>query len=346
VTGFLDTTHRNVLWFTRAAESGELVLRPRYQRNPVWLHPQKSFLIDTVLRGYPVPEIYMQDVVSADATQKHFVVDGQQRLTACLEFVAGEFELSPKESPDWPEMTFEDLATDEKTKVLSYVFVVRLMPDIDEDELRSIFRRLNRYNLALNKQELRHATYWGEFIASMERIADHDFWADSGLFSANDVRRMLDVEFVSELAVGWISGPQNKKTTLDRWYGTYEEEFPDRRTVEEVFNDVLGELGQILPDIRRTRWARGSDFYSLFLCVADHTTELPLASEKRALAAQKLTVFGDEVTAALAKDAPHRPAALVKRYADAVSRAASDLARRQERIDVLELVLGDVFAAV
>jgi len=47
-----------------------------------------------------------------------------------------------------------------------------------------------------------------------------------------------------------------------------------------------------------------------------------------------------------AKDARQQPTPLVKRYTDAVSRAASDLGRRQERIEVLEFVLQDVFAAV
>jgi hypothetical protein len=53
---------------------------------------------------------------------------------------------------------------------------------------------------------------------------------------------MLDVEFVSELAIAVLRGPQNKKASLDRWYRTYEEEFEERAEIEQTFEQVLGEL--------------------------------------------------------------------------------------------------------
>jgi len=340
---FLQTTHHNVSWFKKAADDGELVIRPRYQRNPVWLKPQKSSLIDTILRGFPVPELYMQELIETDGSQEHVVVDGQQRVTTCLEFVSGEFEISEKESDKWGGLGFYDLTEDEQRIIWKYPFVVRIIPDIPEDEVKDIFTRLNRYNMALNKQELRHATYWGEFITCVEGIAENDFWGESGIFSANDVRRMLDVEYISELAVGVLHGPQNKKNSLDRWYKIYEAEFPDRHFLEEVFASVLGELAHVLPDLRHTRWRRSSDFYTLFLVFADHVEDLPLNREERALAQGKLTAFGDQVSAFLAADSGGKGKSAVSKYAKAVARAATDLANRTERSKQLEAVLKDVF---
>lgn len=347
MTDFTETTRRTPSWIKRAIDSNLLEVKPPYQRNPVWLDPQKSSLIDTILHGYPIPELYMQDIVDSEGNERHFVVDGQQRIRACMEFIDGDFELHPDESPSYAEMTFDDLSEDDKKKIWGYPFLVRLMPDVPEEEMRDIFKRINRYNMALNRQELRHATYWGEFITSMEGLAKHEFWVTSGIFSANAFRRMLDVESISELAIAVLQGPQNKKANLDRWYRTYEEEFEEREEIEQIFEDVLGELDAVLPDLRSTRWRRTSDFYTLFTSFASHIGDLPLSKDGRKMAREKLLNFGDEVTAALAKEAPKgiRISARAKRYARNVERAASDLARRQSRTKELESVLKNVWAA-
>lgn len=347
MSDFTETTRRSVAWIKRAIEADILEVRPPYQRNPVWLDPQKSSLIDTILRGYPIPELYMQDVIDSKGNERHFIVDGQQRIRACMEFIDGQYELDPDESPLYAEMTFEDLSEDDKKKVWGYPFIVRLMPDIPEEEMRDIFKRINRYNMALNKQELRHATYWGEFITSMEGLADHEYWVTSGVFSANSFRRMLDVEFISELAIAVLHGPQNKKAGLDRWYRTYEEEFEERGEIRQTFERVLGELNSVLPDIKATRWRRTSDFYTLFTTFAHHENDLPLSQRGRKTARDKLLKFGLEVTAALAKEPPDnvRVSARARRYARNVERAASDLARRQGRTKELEAQLAGVWSA-
>jgi hypothetical protein len=347
MSDFTATTRRTPAWIKRAIDSDILEVKPPYQRNPVWLDPQKSSLIDTILRGYPIPELYMQDVTDGEGNERHFVVDGQQRIRACMEFIEGDFELDPAESPSYAEMTFDDLSEDEKKKIWSYPFIVRLMPDISESEMRDIFKRINRYNMALNKQELRHATYWGEFIKSMEGLAKNEYWVTSGVFSANDFRRMLDVEFISELAIAVLHGPQNKKSNLDRWYRTYEEEFEERTEIEQTFDQVLGELESVLPDIKSTRWRRTSDFYTLFTTFANHVDDLPLSKRGRKVAGDKLLKFGVEVSAALAKEPPKgvKVSARAKRYARDVERAASDLARRQGRKRELEAVLQSVWTS-
>jgi hypothetical protein len=343
MTDFSKTTHRSVSWIKRAIDADVLEVKPPYQRNPVWLDPQKSSLIDTILLGYPIPELYMQDVVDPAGAEKHYVVDGQQRIRACIEYIEGAFEIDAAESPNYGEMLFDDLGPGEKKRIWEYSFVVRILPEASEDELRDVFKRLNRYNMALNKQELRHATYWGEFITTMEELAQHAFWVSAGIFSANDFRRMLDVEFISELTIAVLHGPQNKKASLDRWYQTYEEEFEDKTLIEEAYEKVVAVIEEILPDLRTTRWRRTSDFYTLFTTLASHREDLPLTGQSAALARAKLLEFGQEVTAALMKEPPvgtklSRPAKL---YAEAVLRAASDLARRNTRSEILEKLLAD-----
>jgi hypothetical protein len=179
-------------------------------------------LIDTILHGYPIPELYMQEYTDAQGNDVYVIVDGQQRVRACLEFIRGEFSLSADDSPKWPDMGFSDLSEDERKRIYNYNFVVRILPELPDNELRAIFSRLNRNVVALNKQELRHATYWGEFIQSVENVADNESWSEVGLFTPNDIRMMIDIEYISELAIGYMHGLQNKKDTLDKWYEAYE----------------------------------------------------------------------------------------------------------------------------
>lgn len=42
-------------------KAGSLVLSPSFQRRPVWEAGAKSFLIDTVVRGLPMPIIFLRE---------------------------------------------------------------------------------------------------------------------------------------------------------------------------------------------------------------------------------------------------------------------------------------------
>jgi hypothetical protein len=370
MSSFLETTHRNILWFKRAMDANELEMAPPFQRNLVWTNLQKSYLIDTILRGYPIPELYLQDIVKPDATQTHIVVDGQQRIRACLEYLEGKFSLDGPGSADFGNASFDELSGDNKQKIYSYKFVIRLLPDAPETTLREIFQRLNRNNVALNQQELRQATYQGPFIQTMNRLAENSFWTESGIFTPNDVRRMLDVEFISELAIGILHGLQNKKQSLEKWYTVYEVEFEQQRVVEETFATVLGELVHLIPNFTATRWRKKSDFYTLFLVLADHVNRLPLSSEKRMLATDRLVAFQRQVTEFIKETSPQainqglfadvegdsdnseqtqfvEPESIyeteIAQYAGAVQRAASDLSNRKRRASALEGFLGSVW---
>jgi len=356
---YLDSTTQSVSWFKQAYDENRLDLRPPYQRNPVWLEPQQAFLIDSILRSYPVPELYLQiDVDGATGVETVVVVDGQQRLCACLEFIDGGYplvvesrELAQGEDPLYPGFFFEDLPDEAKRQIWSYTFVVRkLPPNADETEHRRFFARLNRNTVALNKQELRHATYWGGFISLMETIADDRFWSAAQIFTPNDIRRMLDVEYVSELALAALHGPLDKKTKLDDWYEAYEADFSDRDQQElaELFRDVLAEIRQLLPDLSQFRWSKKSDFYSLLGALSRIQKELPLASDARASARTALVEFSQSVDVEVADFGSTRPKRSPKRadkprlYAVAVNRAANDLANRREREGCVTAILEDV----
>ncbi|WP_181802348.1 DUF262 domain-containing protein [Streptomyces shenzhenensis] len=343
---FLEATAQTVAWFWKRADSNELELSPPFQRNPVWQDSQKAYLIDTILRGYPVPELYLQYSISSQGVEKHTVVDGQQRIRACIEYISGGFSLGD-ESEEYAGLYFDQLTEEAQQQIWSYKFIVRSLPPLSQGEIREIFGRLNRNNVALNKQELRQATYWGDFISCMNELTQMEFWVKSGLFTTNDIRRMLDVEFVSELAVGALYGPQNKKASLDKYYAAYEAEFPDRDRLEGVFESVLSELSHILKWPNRLRWSRKVDFYTLFLILASRADELPLSREAREAIALKLVDFSDAVKVAIsdAENVQDGPLGRAARSYSRGVRNSSDSGSRRLRIAALESYLWDASAA-
>lgn len=334
---FLNTTLRNIAWFKKAYEHKELDMKPPFQRNPVWVTRQKSFLIDTILNKYPIPEIYMQETADELGNVKYIIVDGQQRIRSVLEFIEGKFSMDEKESPDFYGTDFNGLSIEQKKAFFQYNFVVRILPDVNDAELRAIFQRLNKNVVALNKQELRQATYSGPFIRLMNTISDKDAFSKIGLFTPNDVRRMLDVEYISELTIALLNGIQNKKDKLEYYYQLYEEDFSDEEYVKNIYDVVLGELIRILPNISSTRWSKKTDFYSLFLVFANHISILPLSKDNRGKAREVLTSFGDSIKRRMStdKDGNGDFSKNIEDYAKGM-RATTDLSSRKYRNFALE----------
>jgi hypothetical protein len=341
---YLTTTNRTIVWFKKANDNGDLQMKPPFQRNPVWTLPQKSYLIDSILNGYPVPEIYMQEFVDENGNEQHVIIDGQQRTRACLDFVEGRFSIKADESPTWGGMKFDDLSADDKKKVFGYTFIVRILPEMSDDNIRGIFQRLNKNVVALNPQELRQATYWGPFIKTMQEISDYKYWNTTGIFTPQNVRRMLDIEYISELSIAVLHGHQNKKETIDKYYQEYEEDFESRDDLITTFQTVILELEQMYPDIKTTRWKKKTDFYSLFLYFASHEKALPLDRDKRKVVRGELDGFSATINKYLSSDSDSELFdENLTNYGKSV-RASSDLGNRKRRhialSTLLDLVLG------
>ena len=70
-------------------KSGFAKPNPEYQRGVVWTIDQQKKLIDSVLRGYQLPIIYLHDVKKtiAGLTQEYYdIIDGQQRMESLYLF--------------------------------------------------------------------------------------------------------------------------------------------------------------------------------------------------------------------------------------------------------------------
>lgn len=73
-----------IYMFRDRANAGGLELNPSYQRGNVWTDKESSELIDSVLRGIPLPSIILNQREGDETLE---IVDGKQRLTAILRFI-------------------------------------------------------------------------------------------------------------------------------------------------------------------------------------------------------------------------------------------------------------------
>lgn len=325
-------SNQTITWFHQRFKENSLELSPDFQRNPVWQQPQKDYLIETILLQLPVPEIYMVNRITPTGESTYVIVDGQQRLRTILEFVNLELELrqTPLNHPTIRK--FSDLSDEEKQKFWRYPVVVRDLEDSSDEEVRNLFQRLNKYAFVLNEQELRNARFKGDFLKTVERLGEHPFWGISGLFSANDIRRMLDLEYIGILLSTLIGGIYHRKDRLDEFYVMYEPGFDEANHYIERFESTLEVIEAIFPNIRKLRWGNKSDFFTLFLCLDQMK---PDVSDTGKIEKLRTVLLAFVVIVEQAKNEPDQVEQKFKDYVDASAYATNDKDRRLKRFKIL-----------
>jgi hypothetical protein len=283
-------------WFVDLHSAGLLDLDPPYQRRSIWNLEFRQFFIDSVIRNYPTQAVFVEIIVDPDRPTTYRVIDGKQRLTSLMMFLKDEFP-TPDSLTDLSlaDAYYSDLPPDTKRKLLSYKFTVENIQDARPTELNEVFDRLNRNVARLNRQELRHAKYGGEFARKMEVLAEDPFWDDIGLVTPSRRRRMLDVEYVSEFYVIVLAGIQEGKDYLDEVYSAYDTEIDNERSADRLFRQVrrtIEAIHELLP-LDTTRFSNVADFYSLWAAITERSRESRTVNPD--LTVPALRRFQDEV---------------------------------------------------
>ncbi|WP_369375847.1 hypothetical protein AB1046_23740 [Promicromonospora sp. Populi] len=152
-----------------------------------------------------------------------------------------------------------------------------------------MFARLNTYSIGLNRQELRNGRYFGQFKTTVyETSYRHiEFWRRYRILSEGAIARMSEAELTSELFVLILDGLQDKKTSLDEFYGNLDDYWGtdprfwrakrdsrrpaiwlDREETVRRFDTTLSAIAESVGElIPRSSFRRPALFYSLFSVV-------------------------------------------------------------------------------
>lgn len=267
-----NTRNYSIRDFEEWDEKGELVIAPKFQRREVWSDKARSYLIDTVIRGKPIPKIYMrQDVNPQTRRTTREIVDGQQRMKTVLAFIKDGFKVSKTHSEECGGKFFSQMPSQIQRDILSYEFVVDLLQDMPDADIYDVFARINTYSVSLKPQELRNAKWFGEFKTSVYTLSNEfvTFWESNNIFTSKQILRMSEAEFVSELLIAMSDGiHESQKTLIDNYYKQWDNEFPSRKVCEKHFRETIDTIGAIfgseLPQLnfRATRL-----FYPLYCAI-------------------------------------------------------------------------------
>lgn len=257
----------------------ELILSPKFQRRPVWPPAARSFFIDSLLNGFPVPPIHVR-VTRAPGQQQAIleVVDGQQRLLAVFDFLDGRLRLSRTLNAEWAGKKFAQLGEELQSKILDRTLTIFQYTGISDREVLQIFERFNANSIQLNNQELRNGRYFGFFKQSSYDLAREylDYWRDAHIFTDQSIARMLEVEFVSELLILQMAGLQDKKKSINDFYDRLDEDWPERETQEARFRAVMDSIVSIFGnDITGTAFTKRPLFYTLFGAIYHYVYGIP-----------------------------------------------------------------------
>lgn len=204
----------NVAVIVSFIDSGSIHI-PGFQRNFVWDIARSSRLIESLLLGLPVPQVFLYQ----HERDPLLLIDGQQRLMTLYYFVKGrfpkrdarakirdlfdkkgsleesilednslfsDFRLSlkgqdgePREQSPFHGKTYLTLEDEKQTldlRTVRNVVIKQLKPTDDHSSMFEIFNRLNSGGLNLSAQELRMSLYKSEFLDLLLKLNTQPMW--------------------------------------------------------------------------------------------------------------------------------------------------------------------------
>ncbi|OMF42996.1 DUF262 domain-containing protein [Paenibacillus amylolyticus] len=318
---------------------------PDYQRHgAVWNTEQKSFLLDSIFKNYPMPPVFLRSILDKTTGKtKYDVIDGKQRLETIREFIDNKFTLPENFGDDMygseilNGLTFAEIRSQSGPEVdhfmnnfWNYKIPIEYITILDNNESRvvnTIFDRLNRYGEPLNGQELRNANADFYDLIKLIKKLKTPFWTER-LRDAVAINRMEDDEFISELFFTllekqWIDSIPSK---IDDLYKKWSEQLSEIsfNEIEESFNEITQYLQELNIEYDRFKIKGASHLYALWgfvMYCLDNSINIDIA--RRALEQFYTLRNSKEIEAS------------VIQYKQSMSSGTKSASRRKRRIEAL-----------
>lgn len=194
-----------------------LITDPEFQRNLVWKLEQKSQFIESILLGFPLPPLYVNQNIEG----KYIIVDGLQRTSTLDEFVNDRFALKNLELLEKLNFKcFKDLSPALQARIEDKkLFIYIIKPSVPLPMVYDIFHRINTGGTQLTRQEIRNCFYLGQATRLLKELSKHTYFKqaiDQGISST----RMKDREAILRCLAFWILSYQNDyKNNMDAFLG-------------------------------------------------------------------------------------------------------------------------------
>ncbi len=339
-------------------EKDHLNLEPGFQRDSVWSKSDRAKLIDSILRNYPLPSIFLYKR-EHDGQYIYDVIDGKQRIESILMFMGlikgHKFSTnsqlsdeSEKENIDWKLLCKRRW----QHKVTGYK-VQSMEVSGELSDIIDLFVRINSTGKALTPAEKRHAKYYNsEFLRMAGKVAEHyeEYFRSNKILSQNQISRMKHVELICEIMVSIHNEDViNKKTALDKVMNSTSISSKYVKNIKEQCVKTLNRLKIMFPELKETRLRQLSDYYTLAVLMWKFEKSGFILTDKRrnSLAFDLLRNFAngvDEVRDSQKGAGGIKPGQeLYREYLLTVLQSTDEIKQRQKREEILKGILESLF---
>ena len=182
--------------------------KPAYQRGPVWSVSDQQLFIDSILRDFDIPKLYLRKIDGAQYQWE--VIDGQQRLRAIWGFLSDEYPVPDDSDPIGAHSIagkfYSDLPEDLVDHLDAYELSIVTVEEAEDQEVEDMFLRLQN-GTPLNSAEKRNA------ISGSIRDFIQDTANESKLMNISvpfrNTRYSYDEVAAQMLAIEMHGGPTN-----------------------------------------------------------------------------------------------------------------------------------------
>lgn len=234
-----------------------IVKIPGFQRNYVWDIKRASKLIESLLIGIPIPQIFLYE----QAKNSFLVIDGQQRyftiyffkkkrfpkkekrfeLRKIFQETSGipesiladneyfvDFNLKlPDQLPDkknkFNKLNYSTLNEEDRTaldlRTIRNIIIKQNSPDDGDSVIFEIFNRLNSGGVNLKPQEIRTSLYHSRFYDMLYRINLNPYWRSLTPQTVPDLN-MKDVEILLR-GFAMLINHENYKPSMSRFLNDF-----------------------------------------------------------------------------------------------------------------------------
>ena len=228
IKGYQDKAEEGVRGY-----SGDLNIRPAYQREFIYKEKQRNEVIHTVRKGFPLNTMYW--VVVGNESE---LMDGQQRTISICQYVQGDFSVLIEGSP----MFFGNLTAEKQKQILDYELSIYVCEGKEGEKL-DWFKIINIAGEKLTDQELRNAIYTGPWLADAKkwfsRTGCPAYAIGEKYVNGSPIRQ----DFL-EKALEWISGDKIED------YMSVHQHDADSQELWQYFQSVIDWVKRIFPTYR------------------------------------------------------------------------------------------------
>jgi len=294
-----------------------IVKIPGFQRNYVWDIKRASKLIESIIMGLPIPQIFLYE----KDKNEFLVIDGQQRLMTIYYFFKKRFprqdkrielrkvfdtegkipdrilesnnyftdfelkltELVPELDNRLDDLNYSTLEDNDRNtfdlRTIRIVIIKQSHPPDDHSAMYEIFYRLNTGGMNLNPQEIRASLYHSDFYDMLSKLNLNSKWRR--LTKPEPDLHMKDIEIIVR-GFGMLMENENYKPSMVKFLNTFSQKSKTFDTqkinyLKELFEKFLDACGDLPNKVFLTQ--SGQFNVSMFEAVFVAATSEPYQNE-------------------------------------------------------------------